>query len=151
MYLDPIEAACESGNPLKPRAGLLRASGRAFAQISEFHPELTAFRRDLHAHPELGFEEVYTSSRVAHALKLCGVDEVHTGVAKTGIVAVIRGQRVRERTGAVQMVGLRANMDALPMTEHNEFSWKSAKTGLMHGLWPRRPHHHAGGCGALSG
>lgn len=133
MYLDPIEAACESGNPLKPRAGLLRASGRAFAQISEFHPELTAFRRDLHAHPELGFEEVYTSSRVAHALKLCGVDEVHTGVAKTGIVAVIRGQRVRERTGAVQMVGLRADMDALPMTEHNEFSWKSAKTGLMHG------------------
>ena len=56
----------------------LRASGRAFAQITEFHPELTAFRRDLHAHPELGFEEVYTSGRVAQALKLCGVDEVHT-------------------------------------------------------------------------
>ena len=46
----------------------LRASGRAFAQITQFHPELTAFRRDLHAHPELGFEEVYTSSRVAQAL-----------------------------------------------------------------------------------
>ena len=71
----------------------LRASGRAFAQISQFHPELTAFRRDLHAHPELGFEEVYTSNRVAHALKLCGVDEVHTGIAKTGVVAVIRGQQ----------------------------------------------------------
>ena len=70
----------------------LRASGRAFAQITQFHPELTAFRRDLHAHPELGFEEVYTSSRVAHALKLCGVDEVHTGLGKTGVVAVIKGQ-----------------------------------------------------------
>ena len=70
----------------------LRASGRAFAQIAQFHPELTAFRRDLHAHPELGFEEVYTSSRVAHALKLCGVDEVHTGIGKTGVVAVIKGQ-----------------------------------------------------------
>ena len=108
-----------------------RASGRAFAQISQFHTELTAFRRDLHAHPELGFEEVYTSIRVAHALKLCGVDEVHTGIAKTGVVAVIHGQK---SSSAVRpMVGLRADMDALPMTEHNEFGWKSAKAGLMHG------------------
>ncbi len=120
--------------PDKP-APLLRASGRAFAHISQFHPELTAFRRDLHAHPELGFEEVYTSSRVAHALKLCGVDEVHTGIAKTGVVAVIRGQRPTSPagSGARPMVGLRADMDALPMTEHNEFGWKSAKSGLMHG------------------
>jgi hippurate hydrolase len=117
---------------------LLRASGRAFAQIAQFHPELTAFRRDLHAHPELGFEEVYTSSRVAHALKLCGVDEVHAGIGKTGIVAVIKGQQpgaaFHAGPSAVRpMVGLRADMDALPMTEHNEFGWKSAKPGLMHG------------------
>ena len=112
----------------------LRGSGRAFAQIAEFHPELTAFRRDLHAHPELGFEEVYTSSRVAHALKLCGVDEVHTGIGKTGIVAVIKGQQAQTPgTSDRQMTGLRADMDALPMTEHNEFGWKSSKTGLMHG------------------
>ena len=112
----------------------LRASGRAFAQIAEFHPELTAFRRDLHAHPELGFEEVYTSSRVAHALKLCGVDEVHTGIGKTGVVAVIKGQQA-QKSGASgrRLTGLRADMDALPMTEHNEFGWKSAKAGLMHG------------------
>ncbi|MDB5890122.1 MAG: Peptidase amidohydrolase [Polaromonas sp.] len=117
------------------RPARLRASGRAFAQISEFHPELTAFRRDLHAHPELGFEEVYTSSRVLHALKLCGVDQVHTGVAKTGIVAVIKGQKDRQPrgSGVPRMVGLRADMDALLMTEHNEFGWKSSKTGLMHG------------------
>ena len=112
----------------------LRASGRAFAQITQFHPELTAFRRDLHAHPELGFEEVYTSSRVAHALKLCGVDEVHTGLGKTGVVAVIKGQKTTTlQTSARPMIGLRADMDALSMTEHNEFDWKSAKTGLMHG------------------
>ena len=113
----------------------LRANGRAFAQIAQFHPELTAFRRDLHAHPELGFEEVYTSSRVAHALKLCGVDEVHSGIGKTGVVAVIRGQPggAAFSSGVRRMVGLRADMDALPMTEHNEFGWKSAKTGLMHG------------------
>ncbi len=117
------------------RSRPLRASGRAFAQISQFHPELTAFRRDLHAHPELGFEEVYTSSRVAHALKLCGVDEVHTGVGKTGVVAVIKGQQpgAAYASGLRPMVGLRADMDALPMAEHNEFGWKSAKPGLMHG------------------
>lgn len=117
----------------------LRASGRAFAQITRFHPELTAFRRDLHAHPELGFEEVYTSSRVFHALKLCGVDEVHAGIGKTGIVAVIKGQQSGSaaldsgQPALRPMVGLRADMDALPMTEHNEFGWKSAKPGLMHG------------------
>ena len=70
----------------------LLATGRAFARIAQFHPELTAFRRDLHAHPELGFEEVYTSARVQEALRLCGVDEVHTGLGKTGVVALIHGQ-----------------------------------------------------------
>ena len=127
-------ASNNTASELESRPGLLRASGRAFAQITQFHPELTAFRRDLHAHPELGFEEVYTSSRVAHALKLCGVDEVHTGLGKTGVVAVIKGQHSPSPgTNARPMVGLRADMDALPMTEHNEFGWKSAKTGLMHG------------------
>jgi len=110
-------------------APALRANGRVFAQIAEFHPELTAFRRDLHAHPELGFEEVYTGARVREALERCGVDEIHTGIGKTGLVAVIRGQR----HGSGRMIGLRADMDALPMTEHNEFAWKSSKAGLMHG------------------
>ena len=110
-------------------APTLKANGRAFAQISEFHPELTAFRRDLHAHPELGFEELYTGARVKEALQRCGVDEIHTGIGKTGLVAVIKGQR----SDSGKMIGLRADMDALPMTEHNEFAWKSSKAGLMHG------------------
>ncbi len=85
-------------------------------------------RRDLHAHPELGFEERYTAARVAEALKLCGVDEVHTGIGKTGVVAVVRGQH--NSTG--KMIGLRADMDALPLTEHNDFAWKSGTAGRMH-------------------
>jgi hippurate hydrolase len=104
------------------------AGGRAFAHIAAFHPELTALRRDLHAHPELGFEEVYTSKRVAEGLKLCGVDAIHTGLGKTGVVATITGRQ----NSSGKMIGLRADMDALPMPEYNNFAWKSGKPGLMH-------------------
>ena len=107
----------------------MKIGGRAFAHIAQFHPELTALRRDLHAHPELGFEEHYTSARVKEALRLCGVDEIHEGLGCTGVVGVIHGQT--RASGA--MVGLRADMDALPITEDNEFPWKSCKSGLMHG------------------
>ncbi|MDM0114484.1 M20 aminoacylase family protein [Variovorax sp. J22R133] len=107
----------------------LQVSGRAFAHIARFYPEMTAFRRDLHAHPELGFEEVYTSARVQESLKACGVDEIHTGIGKTGVVAVIRGRS----TASGRMIGLRADMDALPMHEDNDFAWCSGKGGLMHG------------------
>jgi hippurate hydrolase len=106
-----------------------QASGRAFAHIARFHPEITAFRRDLHTHPELGFEEVYTSGRVQEALRACGVDEIHSGIGKTGVVGVIRGKS----TASGRMIGLRADMDALPMREDNDFAWRSAKSGLMHG------------------
>ncbi len=110
------------------QAPRLKAGGRAFAQISQYYPELVALRRDLHAHPELGFEEVYTAARVKEALKACGVDGVQDGIGRTGLVATIRGRS----TASGAMVGLRADMDALPMTECNDFAWKSAKTGLMH-------------------
>ena len=96
--------------------------------IQSFHSELTALRRDLHAHPELGFEEVRTAGIVADLLTSYGV-EVHRGIGKTGVVGVIRGKS----TGSGRMVGLRADMDALPMTEDNTFSYRSTKTGLMHG------------------
>ncbi|MBL0253093.1 MAG: amidohydrolase [Polaromonas sp.] len=104
------------------------AHGRAFAHIAQFHPELTAFRRDLHAHPELGFEEVYTSGRVKQAMALCGVDEIQTGFGKTGVVAVVHGKTNTRN----QMIALRADMDALPLIEQNDCAWKSSKTGLMH-------------------
>lgn len=109
---------------------LMQASHHGiFRHIAQFHPELTAFRRDLHAHPELGFEEVRTAARVAEALKLTRVDEIHTGIAKTGVVAVIRGQR----SDSGRAIALRADMDALPMREENDFAWRSGKSGLMHG------------------
>jgi amidohydrolase len=101
----------------------------AYQRLAAWQSELTAFRRDLHAHPELGFEEVRTAGRVAEALRLCGVDEVHTGIAKTGVVGLIRG--AQSESG--RMIGLRADMDALPMREENDFSWRSATQGLMHG------------------
>jgi hippurate hydrolase len=106
-----------------------RAPAGAYQRLAAWHSELTAFRRDLHAHPELGFEEVRTAGRVAEALKLAGVDEVHTGIAKTGVVGVIRGARAESG----RMIGLRADMDALPMREENDFAWRSASQGLMHG------------------
>ena len=118
----PIQAM----NPMK-----LMAAGRAFAAIAEFHPELTVFRRDLHANPELGFEEVYTAGRVKQALELCGVDAIHTGMGKTGVVGIVHG-RGRNTANPGNMIGLRADMDALPLTEHNAFGWKSSQPGRMH-------------------
>jgi amidohydrolase len=111
---------------LAPR---IKAHGRAFSHIAAFHPELTALRRDLHAHPEIGFEEHYAVQRVVEALRLCGVDEIHTGIGKTGVVALIHGQQ----RASGQMMGLRADMDALPITEANDFAWKSTRPGMMHG------------------
>jgi amidohydrolase len=110
---------------LAPR---LKAQGGAFAHIAKLHPELTAFRRDLHAHPELGFEEHYTAGRLREALRLCGVDAVYEGVGKTGVVAVIKGRHNNSR----KAIGLRADMDALPLQETNDFAWKSSRNGLMH-------------------
>ena len=107
------------------------AHGRAFAHIAKFHPELTSFRRDLHANPELGFEEIYTSARVIEALKVCGVDGVHTHIGKTGVVALVHGPG-RSAQNPGRMIGLRADMDALPLPEHNETLWRSQKSGLMH-------------------
>ena len=107
----------------------LRANGRAFAHIAAYHPDLVALRRDLHAHPELGFEETYTSARVIEALKLCGVDEIHAGIGKTGVVGIVKGKK----SSSGKMIGLRADMDALTMTENNDFPWRSTKPGMMHG------------------
>jgi amidohydrolase len=100
----------------------------AYKRLAGWHGELSAFRRDLHAHPELGFEEKRTAARVVAALRAAGVDEVHEGIGKTGVVGVIRGTGARGRS-----VGLRADMDALPMTEENDFAWRSCSRGLMHG------------------
>lgn len=92
------------------------------------HIELTALRRDLHAHPELGFEEHRTAKVVIGELGRLGL-EYHAGVGKTGVVAVIPGQR--QDSG--RAIGLRADMDALPMHEENDFPHVSRFKGRMHG------------------
>jgi len=96
--------------------------------IRRWHDEFTGIRRDLHAHPELGFEEHRTARVVQENLARLGVEH-HTGIGKTGIVAVIPGRsNTRGRS-----VGLRADMDALPLLEENEFAHKSRYEGRMHG------------------
>ncbi len=101
----------------------------AVAAIRKWQRELTSIRRELHANPELGFEEHFTSEAVARRLSKWGVDEIHRGIGRTGIVAVIRGRETR----SARTIGLRADMDALPMHEENEFAHRSRKSGLMHG------------------
>ena len=97
------------------------------ASIQKFHQELIALRRDLHANPEIGFQEVRTSGIVAGALEALGV-EVHRGVGKTGVVGVIRGQRHDSGLS----IGLRADMDALPIKEEGDAAYCSTVPGLMH-------------------
>ena len=94
--------------------------------IAAYADELTAIRRDLHAHPELGFEEVRTSGVVADKLREYGVDRIETGIGKTGVVAVIKGARPGRR------IGLRADMDALPIHEQTNLPYASRTPGVMH-------------------
>ena len=91
-----------------------------------FHAELVHIRRDIHANPELGFEETRTSQLVADKLAEYGI-EVHRGLAKTGVVGVIKGKKDSGRA-----IGLRADMDCLPMHETSEVPHKSKVAGRMH-------------------
>lgn len=95
--------------------------------IENSKDELTAIFKDLHTHPELGFEEVRTSGIVAEKLKEYGVDEIHTGIGKTGVVGIIKGNREGARR-----IGLRADMDALPINEETNLSYASKTPGVMH-------------------
>lgn len=94
--------------------------------IDDLLPALVALRRDLHAHPELAFEERRTSRVVAAALRDCGL-EVHEGIGGTGVVGVLR------RGNSTRMVGLRADMDALPVREDAEHPYVSRHPGVHHG------------------
>jgi amidohydrolase len=96
-------------------------------RIADFHAEMTAWRQDFHAHPEIAFEEVRTAGIVAEKLREFGCDEVITGIAKTGVVGVIRGQGDSSRA-----IGLRADMDALPILEQSGVAHASTVPGKMH-------------------
>lgn len=94
-------------------------------------PEIQAWRQEIHAHPELGYNEHRTSTFVADRLREFGCDEVVTGIGKTGVVGVIRGVKARARQGSA-VIGLRADMDALPIEEATGLPYASKKSGAMH-------------------
>ena len=95
--------------------------------IRRFHQELTAIRHDLHSHPELGFQEARTSDLVAAQLESWGI-EIHRGLAKTGLVGVIKGSKC----DSGRAIGLRADMDCLPMHEMGNVPHRSRHEGRMH-------------------
>ena len=94
-------------------------------KTENLHNQLTDWRHDLHMNPQIGFEEEYASNKVASLLKQFGI-EVHKGIAKTGIVGVLK-----KGTG-IKNIGIRADMDALPISEVNTFSYKSKINNRMH-------------------
>ena len=97
-------------------------------RLADLAPDIAAWRRDLHAHPELQFDTHRTSEAVAGRLRAAGCDEVVTGIGRTGVVGVIRGRA----TGSGRVVGLRADMDALPILEATGLDYASQTPGRMH-------------------
>jgi hippurate hydrolase len=96
-------------------------------RVADLHEEITAWRRDLHENPEILYEVHRTAGLVADKLKAFGCDEVVPGIGKTGVVGVIRG-----RKPGAKVIGLRADMDALPMTEATGLPYASRTPGRMH-------------------
>ena len=97
-------------------------------RVADLHADITAWRRDLHAHPEILYDVHRTAASVAEKLKAFGCDEVVTGIGRTGVVGVIRGRKGSTN----RAIGLRADMDALPITEANDLPYKSTAPGKMH-------------------
>ena len=96
-------------------------------RVSEFYDEMVEWRRDFHENPELEFDVHRTAAVVEAKLKAFGCDEVVTGVGRTGVVGIIKG-----RGGGDKVVGLRSDMDALPMDEHTGLPYASNTPGKMH-------------------
>ena len=109
-------------------------------RIAEFHADMTAWRRDLHEHPELALQETRTSQVVQQRLREFGCDEVHAGIAGAGVVGVIHGRgaggqpagAAGERAPGERAIGLRADMDALPILEQTGVEYASRTPGVMH-------------------
>jgi hippurate hydrolase len=97
-------------------------------RVAEFHNDITGWRRDLHAHPELQYDVQRTAASVAEKLKAFGCDEVVPGIGRTGVVGVIRGRK----SGSDKVIGLRADMDALPIEEATGVAYRSTVPGKMH-------------------
>ena len=97
-------------------------------RVAAMQDEIAQWRRDIHAHPEILYEVHRTAGVVADKLKAFGCDEVVPGIGKTGVVGVIKG---RKGTSG-KVIGMRADMDALPMTEATDLPYASKTPGKMH-------------------
>src|SRR5436309_13138103 len=100
-------------------------------RVADLQPDIQAWRRDLHAHPELLYDVHRTAAFVADRLKEFGCDEVATGLGRTGVVGVIKGRKPLAGSD-VKVIGLRADMDALPIEEQTNLDYASKTPGLMH-------------------
>jgi amidohydrolase len=100
-------------------------------RVADLQPEIQAWRRDIHEHPELLYEVHRTAAFVADRLREFGCDEVATGLGRTGVVGVIKGRKPATN-GGVKVIGLRADMDALPIEENTNLPYASKTKGLMH-------------------
>jgi amidohydrolase len=99
-------------------------------RVADLQPEIQAWRRDIHEHPELLYDVHRTAAFVAERLREFGCDEVTTGLGKTGVVGVIKGRK--PASGGVKVIGLRADMDALPILEQTNLPYASKTPGKMH-------------------
>ncbi|XUM20214.1 M20 aminoacylase family protein [Bradyrhizobium oligotrophicum S58] len=99
-------------------------------RVADLQPDIQAWRRDIHSHPELLYDVHRTAAFVADRLREFGCDEVVTGLGKTGVVGVIKGRKPGD--GEVRVLGLRADMDALPIEEATGLPYASKTPGLMH-------------------
>jgi hippurate hydrolase len=100
-------------------------------RVADLQPDIQAWRRDIHEHPELLYEVHRTAGFVADRLREFGCDEVVTGLGKTGVVGVIKGRKPAGK-GDIKVIGLRADMDALPIEEATDLPYASKNAGLMH-------------------
>jgi len=101
-------------------------------RVADLLPEISAWRQDIHAHPELLFDVHRTAGVVAEKLKSFGCDEIVTGIGRTGVVGVIRGRKGQGKDQASRTIGLRADMDALPIEEATGLPYASTNPGKMH-------------------
>jgi amidohydrolase len=100
-------------------------------RVADLQPDIQAWRRDIHQHPELLYDVHRTAAFVADRLREFGCDEVATGLGRTGVVGVIRGRKPAGK-GDIRVIGLRADMDALPIEEATGLPYASKTKGLMH-------------------
>src|ERR1041384_441762 len=103
-------------------------------RVADLQPDIQAWRRDIHQHPELLYDVHRTAAFVADRLKEFGCDEVVTGIGRTGVVGVIKGKK--PANGGLKVIGLRADMDALPIEEETNLPYASKPPGTKHACGP---------------